>query len=71
MYIYIGRGSGGDDKGSGGDDKGSGGDYKYMDKIKIIDKCKDKCIDKCIDNKKYKHGFIFVYTELGAQYDCF
>ena len=52
MYIYIGRGgdddkgSGDDDKGSGDDDKGSGDDDKYMDKIKII--------DKCIDNKNNK-----------------
>jgi len=43
--VYIGSG-GGDDKGSGDDDKGSGDDDKYMDKIKII--------DKCIDNKNNK-----------------
>ena len=50
--VYIGsgggddKGSGDDDKGSGDDDKGSGDDDKYMDKIKII--------DKCIDNKNNK-----------------
>jgi len=51
VYIYIGRGGdddkgSGDDKRSGDDDKGSGDDDKYMDKIKII--------DKCIDNKNNK-----------------